>query len=583
MSLALALDSGPGTLAVLAGAGASASAGLLTAWEVRQELIVRVARAHGEADPEDPEAWWSARGEGGAGYDDLLAALSPTPAGRRNLLREFFEADDEERERGDKQPGPVHHALARLVRSGAVRVVITTNFDPLIETAIRDAGVEPVVVDSVAGIQGMEPLQHQQALVVHLHGHYLSPETLNTPEELSSYPEPVHAFLNEVFDRYGLLILGWSATWDVALRERLQAARSPRYGTWWVDRGPLREHSLALASARRAHTVVDDAGAFVSRAADAVEALGTKRMRDPVSAAGAVAYAKRALSGRTVAVPLHDAIRRELDRVRATDVRDPADTGGQFDEATKRDQILARSTVLVGLVATSAYWGDEKTDDWWVTRISRLTLPGPDQGVVSLIDLRLAPATLATHAAGVAAAAAGRHELVARLASGQQLDWRDESGSPATILTPERIWATGDADLLLRQELRTVLRDELALGAEGFAEAWERWALICSVERHRAGDPPWAPLLTIVGHNPIHIPALRLLRHEMSRNEAGVGLLAHGNLGGTPDAAAELLANFEKQLDSRALEDTHARLSRVGVRNTRRRYLGRPDVHPDDH
>jgi len=178
VSIALALDAGPGTLAALIGAGASASAGLPTAWDVRQSLIHRVARAEGAPTPEDPEAWWAQRGSG-SGYDDLLTQLAPTPAGRRDLLRGFFEPTDDERERGEKEPGAMHHALARLVAAGSMRVVLTTNFDSLIETAIRQAGIEPVVVDSVAGMSGMEPLQHQQAVVVHLHGHYLSPETLN--------------------------------------------------------------------------------------------------------------------------------------------------------------------------------------------------------------------------------------------------------------------------------------------------------------------------------------------------------------------------------------------------------------------
>ena len=37
-------------------------------------------------------------------------------------------------------------AIARLVRSGHVRVIVTTNFDRLMENALREEGIEPTVV-----------------------------------------------------------------------------------------------------------------------------------------------------------------------------------------------------------------------------------------------------------------------------------------------------------------------------------------------------------------------------------------------------------------------------------------------------
>lgn len=84
--LALTLDSHPGADALLLGATISASAGVLTAWEIRQDLIQRVATAAGEGELADPEGW-PARAIRTSGYDDLLAALAPTVAGRQALLR----------------------------------------------------------------------------------------------------------------------------------------------------------------------------------------------------------------------------------------------------------------------------------------------------------------------------------------------------------------------------------------------------------------------------------------------------------------------------------------------------------------
>jgi hypothetical protein len=79
-------------------------------------------------------------------------------------------ATEDERDAGLKQTGHV--------ATGAVKIVLTLNFDQLAENAIRDAGAEPVVLSSPDAIAGSDPLQHQETLVVHLDGDYLSPETL---------------------------------------------------------------------------------------------------------------------------------------------------------------------------------------------------------------------------------------------------------------------------------------------------------------------------------------------------------------------------------------------------------------------
>jgi hypothetical protein len=59
-----------------------------------------------------------------------------------------------------------------------VRLILTTNFDLLIETALRQAGIEPVVVSTPDAIANMAPLHAQQCVVIHLHGDYKSPGVL---------------------------------------------------------------------------------------------------------------------------------------------------------------------------------------------------------------------------------------------------------------------------------------------------------------------------------------------------------------------------------------------------------------------
>src|SRR5207244_12901588 len=63
-----------------------------------------------------------------------------TPAERRNLLASYFEPSEEDRQLNRKLPTLAHHAIARLVAAGYIRLILTTNFDPLIETALESAG-----------------------------------------------------------------------------------------------------------------------------------------------------------------------------------------------------------------------------------------------------------------------------------------------------------------------------------------------------------------------------------------------------------------------------------------------------------
>ena len=53
---------------------------------------------------------------------------------------------DQEREEGEKEPTLAHRAIAELAAQGFIKVIITTNFDRLVETALREEGVEPTVL-----------------------------------------------------------------------------------------------------------------------------------------------------------------------------------------------------------------------------------------------------------------------------------------------------------------------------------------------------------------------------------------------------------------------------------------------------
>lgn len=254
VALATSMQAAPGVYAVLVGSGMSRAAGIPTGWQVVQDLIRKVALAEG-ADPaeveNEPEGWWTRQHRGEPRYDTLLPALASTDAARQVLLRQYFEPSPQSGSRA--QPTAGHQALAALCVSGRVRVVLTTNFDRLIERALEQAGSSPQVIAQATALAGMTPLQHAAITVVKLHGDYASLGLRNTPEELAEYPDDLNQLLARMFEEYGLVVVGWSAEYDTALVAALEACPSRRYPTYWaIFDGSLSEPAKRLIAKRDA-------------------------------------------------------------------------------------------------------------------------------------------------------------------------------------------------------------------------------------------------------------------------------------------------------------------------------------------
>jgi hypothetical protein len=254
--LATAIYAAPGVYAALLGSGISRAAGVPTGWDVVQDLIRRVAAAEGVNDERlicQPEAWWAEQGYGEPRYDELLAAVAPTDAARQALLRSYFDATPE----GEPLlPTAAHHALANLAAQGRIRVIVTTNFDRLTERALDGVGISAQVLSNPDSVDGMIPLVHSPVTVVKVHGDFASLPLRNTPSELGSYPKRWRRLLRQVFDEYGLLVVGWSAEWDVALVRALTSSPNRRYPTFWAARQGRVSEAAARVIAQRAALIV---------------------------------------------------------------------------------------------------------------------------------------------------------------------------------------------------------------------------------------------------------------------------------------------------------------------------------------
>ncbi|MDR7159866.1 SIR2 family protein [Arthrobacter sp. BE255] len=494
LSLAFSLHTSPGSYAFVLGAGISVPSGVPSAWGVQEQLIQKVAAVENES-PTDPFEWYSRRFGLEPSYESLLEKLAPTQVERQRLLRSFFEPDEEEREQALKRPTQGHRAIARLVRSGEVRIVLTLNFDRLMEAALRDEGIEPVVVSHPSDIHGLPPLHTLGALVVHLHGDYLNPTAMrNTQQELSGYELHVDQFLDRITFDYGLVLVGWSATYDPALVRAL--SRSPRriYTPYWVEPRDLSELAQGLRSALGAVKVSSTADAALGNLADAVDSLKERAARHPLAVAAAVGTAKRYLSGRATAIGLHDLIKQELDRLRNQNDLLQSHTGEESPDGGYHAMVARveeASFVPTALLATAAYWGSMSTDRWWIPEIPRFAGQARGSGLTDVLRLQMVCAGQFLYSAGVAAIASGRYELARSLICMPVPAPYEGVRLAGDALTPETVVSSsGSPAKLLFQRIEPIFVEHLATGKQQFDDSWEAFDFLRIVEMtlQRAGS-----------------------------------------------------------------------------------------------
>jgi hypothetical protein len=249
VSLSVALAEGPGSYAFFLGSGASRDAGVPTGVEVYWRGIgelYRLETASGETPDRAVLAEWLLETDrGDLGYSDLLEILAPDQATRREYLARNFEG---------VEPGATHHRLGELASRGVIRVFVTTNFDRLLEHALQSRGIEPIVVTCDADLQTAPNREHADCYVVKPHGDYLQQTIRNTPDELAELEPGMSSELQEVFDRYGLVVLGYSGN-DEAI-SRIFATRRSRYGLYWVSRGQLVEPARSIVEAGAARLII---------------------------------------------------------------------------------------------------------------------------------------------------------------------------------------------------------------------------------------------------------------------------------------------------------------------------------------
>ena len=316
--LAFSLHSSPGVYALLLGSGISKDAGIPTGWEIVLNLIQKIAAIESETPEPDPETWYRNRFGEVPDYSKILDRLTIAPTERANLLRSYFEPTEEELEQGLKTPTQAHKAIATLVKYGYIRMILTTNFDRLIEKALEKQGITPDVISTDDALKGAMPYVHSKCTVVKLHGDYMDTRIKNTAKELSHYSDKLNAYLDRIFDDFGLIICGWSGKWDIALRNAILRCKNRRFPTYWLAKEKLTDETKRIIQHRGAEVIpIDNADHFFIELLEKIESLREFEKPHPLSVPLAIATVKRYLADEKHYIRLHDLVTEETERVSA--------------------------------------------------------------------------------------------------------------------------------------------------------------------------------------------------------------------------------------------------------------------------
>ncbi len=410
--LAFSMRATKGLYAVLLGSGVSSAAGIPTGWGITQDLIRQLAHVQGEHVTGDPVDWYTREFGIAPDYSKVLESLAGSQVDRQRVLRHYFEPNDEDRALGRKMPTEAHRAIASLASMEHIRVIVTLNFDRLVEQALDEAGMRYTLISTPDQVAGMLPLVHQNLIVVKVNGDYLDTRIRNTESELTGYEEPLEKLLESVFANLGLLICGWSADWDTGLRTVLERSVTRRLPSYWT----IREQPGALAkqvikSIGAVEVKIADANGFFSELAEKVLALDAYESHQTTSPELAAALVKRFIEGGPATkIRLHDFIMRESDALHESlqdpgfDVSNPSPSPTEFHRRLQACEQL--TPPLVRCFATGCYW--HSSEEPWCTALQRVLNVPENRARYSYqvwAGLTLLPALLALYAGGIASLA----------------------------------------------------------------------------------------------------------------------------------------------------------------------------------
>jgi hypothetical protein len=415
MSLSFSVEANKGVYALLLGSGISYSAGIPTGWGVLKELCRRIMLLDG-AEEQDEIKWYEEKFGKAPLYDEVIGMLAKTSSERNGLLKEFFEPTEEDLEENKKLPTKAHRAIAELVKQGYIKVIVTTNFDRLIEQALDELNVQYQTLYHDSDIEGMKPLTHADCTVLKINGDYRDTRFKNITDELESYSEPLTDILKRIFDDYGLIISGWSAEWDTALRDTIKSVKGRRYSWYWHSfSSEINDKAKELVNFRDATVLVNTKGAddLFKELKDNVLNISTLKKSNIESIQLQVQKAKKYLSNRKE-IELRELVTEETKRISEFMLKQ--DYSGPLDKeklVLYIEKIKEVAKPLALIISIVAFYSKTKEDEELLKEtLERLTSLNSGNGDTLLLSGQILPLQIILYSIGISLVKGRKYTLL---------------------------------------------------------------------------------------------------------------------------------------------------------------------------
>ncbi len=234
--LAVNLADGRRRFILFCGAGISKDAGVPSGQDILIDTLTKIYQQEQKKEKfskEEVVKWYQKnKSLKDMSYSEMLDLVYPGMEQKRLYLNSFFEG---------KQPGETHETIAKMIGAGLIRLIITTNFDNLIEKALDMEGFS----DRYSVIATNDQAKNSDTWdkveicrIYKIHGDKDQGPIRNSPVELEKLDEYIERDFQELINRHGVLVLGYSGEDEGVIRcfERREHYRYPIY---WQYRGDV--------------------------------------------------------------------------------------------------------------------------------------------------------------------------------------------------------------------------------------------------------------------------------------------------------------------------------------------------------
>lgn len=448
LSLACSIHVQKGVYALLLGSGISRTSGIPTGWEITLDLIKKMAALHGKNEIDDLTKWYKDNYGKQPDYSDILKELAETQAERNNLLKAYFEPSDDNADVLYRRPTKAHKAIAQLIKDGYIRVVITTNFDRLLENALGEIGFVPNVISNKYQLEGAMPLIHSTCTILKVNGDYMDTRIKNTVSELSKYGPKMNKYIERILDEFGLIVCGWSGEWDIALRNCIFRTKNRRFSYFWLKKGQLVESAQEIINFKSFKLIdIDEADKVFTELKEKIDSLNDLTMRQsPLSIELACTTLKRLLPDTKNIIRISDLIMDSAkDLINNVNKLDWSSSPKSSDIKQRIEQLENISKPLIHLITLGCYWSDKSYEQIWINCFKYIfnVKPSSANGVYTVWgNLFNYPALLTMYAILMSCIESGHYDLLYKILNDAKSTKDSQYGKPYLIssrLYPESV------------------------------------------------------------------------------------------------------------------------------------------------